>query len=99
MRGSSARHIPQSKEPKPRNVQARSYLGFFQPIPGFKQLVFTAGNTFFLAYTRDQHGDRKPFELLMALATDSYLPLTLVAWPKFSRRVLPGLPDILNHPH
>ena len=47
---------------------------------------------------RYQHGDRKPFELLMGPANDPYLPLTLVVWPKFSRRrVLPS-PSFTTRP-
>lgn len=49
-------------------------LGSFQPIPGFKQLVFTGGNTFFLA-----HGGRKPFESLIGPGYDPYLPLARLA--------------------
>lgn len=70
MRGSSATLdiFPSWKELKPRNVQARNYLGFFQAIQSSSNSCLPEATPSF-SRTRYQLGDRKPFELLMTLAT------------------------------
>lgn len=50
------------------NVEARGYLGFFQAIQGSSNSCLPEATPSF-SRTRYQHGDRKAFELLIALAT------------------------------